>query len=384
MDSWYSMSTMAIKVRSITAEESEILDRWQRCDDIIRYRRARILRLSETDRRCPAIAEVLALHVETVRWVIKTFNEGGIEAITPQPRSGGRPPGYTQEVADVAKDLARQGPPDEEGRATWTLHGLAKAIAARFEHIDTMSHEAVRRLLKLRDIVYYQAKQWLTSPDPHYERRKRRRDRLLAMARAAADGTVFWLDQSWFSRWPYRFRAWAAKDAPLRVAQRWSEKVDTTALYAALDDKSQEAFLRWATGQPNSEETVQFLEALMAHCTQNGLRFIVLIWDKASWHTSKRTQGWIRAYNRRAKEENLTRLIVCQLPTRSPWLMPLEPIFGWTKHQVLGGRLFETVAQLQAAVERYFHQRIDQAKERRDRDWVKAQLAPTQKSVSVL
>ena len=384
MDSWYSMSTMAIKVRSITAEESEILDRWQRCDDIIRYRRARILRLSETDWRCPAIAEVLALHAETVRGGIKAFNEGGIEAITPQPRSGGRPPGYTQEVADVAKDLARQGPPDEEGRATWTLHGLAKAIAARFEHIDTMSHEAVRRLLKLRDIVYYQAKQWLTSPDPHYERRKRRRDRLLAMARAAADGTVFWLDQSWFSRWPYRFRAWAAKDAPLRVAQRWSEKVDTTALYAALDDKSQEAFLRWATGQPNSEETVQFLEALMAHCTQNGLRFIVLIWDKASWHTSKRTRGWIRAYNRRAKEENLTRLIVCQLPTRSPWLMPLEPIFGWTKHQVLGGRLFETVAQLQAAVERYFHQRIDQAKERRDRDWVKAQLAPTQKSVSVL
>jgi transposase len=375
---------MAIRVRVITAEESKILDRWQRGDDIVRYRRARVLRLSETDWRCPAIAEVLALHPETVRWVIKAFNEGGIEAITPQPRSGGRSPGYTQEVADVAEDLARQEPPEAEGRATWTLHGLAKAIAARFEHIDTMSHEAVRRLLKLRDIVYYQAKQWLTSPDPHYERRKRRRDRLLAMARAAPDGTVFWLDQSWFSRWPYRFRAWAAKDAGLRVAQRWSEKVDTTALYAALDDESQEAFLRWSTGQPDSEETVEFLEALMVHCTQNGLRFIVLIWDKASWHTSKRTQGWIRAYNRRAKEEARTRLIVCQLPTRSPWLMPLEPIFGWTKHQVLGGRLFQTVAQLQAAVESYFHQRVAQAKERRDQAWVKAQPVPAQKSLSVL
>lgn len=375
---------MAIRVRSITAEESEILDRWQRGDDIIRYRRARVLRLSETGWRCPAIAEVLALHPETVRWVIKSFNEGGIEAITPQPRSGGRPPDYTREVADVAEDLARQEPPDAEGRATWTLHGLAKAIAARFEHIDTMSHEAVRRLLKLHDIVYYQAKQWLTSPDPHYERRKRRRDRLLAIARAAPDGTAFWLDQSWFSRWPYRFRAWAAKDARLRVAQRWSEKVDTTALYAALDDESQEAFLRWSIGQPDSEETVQFLEALMVHCTQKGLRFIVLIWDKAPWHTSKRTRGWIRAYNRRAKEEARTRLIVCQLPTRSPWLMPLEPIFGWTKHQVLGGRLFQTVAQLQAAVERYFHQRVAQAKERRDQAWVKAQPVPAQKSLSVL
>ena len=116
---------MTIRVRSITAEEAEILDSWQRCDDIVRYRRARILRLSEAGWRCPVIAEILALHVETVRRVIKTFNEGGIEAITPQPRSGGRPPGYTQEVADVAQDLAHQRPPDEEGRATWTLHRLA-------------------------------------------------------------------------------------------------------------------------------------------------------------------------------------------------------------------------------------------------------------------
>ena len=375
---------MAIRVRSITAEESGILDRWERGDNIVCYRRARILRLSEADWRCPAIAEVLALHVETVRWTIKTFNEGGIEAITPEPRSGGRPPGYTQEIADAAEDLARQEPPGQEGRATWTLHSLAKAIAARFDHIDTMSHEAVRRLLKLRDIAYYRAKQWLTSPDPLYEQRKRRRDRLLALARAAPDGAAYWLDQSWFSRWPYRFRAWAAKDTPLRVAQRWSEKVDTTALYAALDDESQEAFLRWATGQPDSEETVQFLEALMAHCTQNGLRFIVLIWDKASWHTSRRTQGWIRAYNRRAKEEALARLIVCQLPTRSPWLMPLEPIFGWTKHQILGGRLFQTVAQLQAAVESYFHQRVAQAKKRRDQACARAQPVPAQKSLFVL
>jgi transposase len=378
------MLTMTIKVRSITDEESEILDGWQRGDDIIRYRRARILRLSDADWRCSAIAEVLALHVETVRWVIKAFNKGGIEAITPQPRSGGRPPGYTQEVADVAMELVRQEPPDQEGRATWTLHGLARAIAARFENIDTMSHEAVRRLLKLRDIAYYQAKHWLTSPDPNYERCKRRRDRLLAMARAAPDGTAFWLDQSWFSRWPYRFRAWAAKDAQLRVAQRWSEKVDTTALYAALDDESQEAFLRWATGQPDSEETVRFLEELMAHCFQSGLRFIVLIWDKASWHTSRRTRAWIRAYNRRAKEKARTRLIVCQLPTRSPWLMPLEPIFGWTKHQVLGGRLFQTVAELQAAVELYFHQRVTQAKERHSRTRTKVQLTASEKSISVL
>lgn len=95
---------MTIKVRPITHEESETLDRWQRLGDIVRYRRARILRLSEAKWKCPVIAKALGLHVETVRQVIKAFNEGWIPAITPSPRSGGRPPGFTEEVAEVAEE----------------------------------------------------------------------------------------------------------------------------------------------------------------------------------------------------------------------------------------------------------------------------------------
>jgi hypothetical protein len=277
----------------------------------------------------------------------------------------------------VAEDLVRQGSPEEEGRAAWTLHGLAVTIAERFDHIQRMSHEAVRRLLVQQKVFYRWAKEWLSSPDPLYVLRKSQRDRLLTMARMAADGAAVWLDESWFVRWPYRFRAWTPKDDPLRVTKRWNEDVDTTALFAALDDETQEPFLRWAQEQPNSEETVRFLQALMAYWTQKGKRFIVLLWDKASWHTSKRTRHWIRAYNRRAKREGLTRLIVCKLPTRSPWLMPLESIFGWTKHHVLGGRIFETIAALQETVTRHFHQRVAQAKEKRDRAWAEALVTAT-------
>ena len=363
------MSIMVIRVRSITQEERETLGRWERSDDVVRYRRARILRLSEAKWKCSAIAEALALHAETVRMVIKAFNEGRIPAITSEPRSGGRPPGFSAEVAEVAEDLVRQGPPPDEGRATWTLHRLAEAVASHFEHIRKISHEAVRRLLATRDIVYRQAKAWLISPDALYGLRKRWRDRLLAMARTAPDGAAVWLDQSWFARWPYRFRAWAHSKSPLRVAQRWNEPVQTTALYAALDDETQQSFLRWSEGQPDSEETIRFLEALMAYWTQKGKRFIVLFWDRAPWHTSQRTRDWIRAYNQRAKRQGLSRLIVCVLPVRSPWLMPLESVFGWTKHQVLGDRLFETIHELRAAVEHYFHQRVCQARQRRDRTW---------------
>ncbi len=370
------MFTMAIRVRSITQEEQEILERWERSDDLVRYRRARILRLSQVRWKCSVIAEALALHVETVRDVIQAFNEGGIPAITPKPRSGGRPPRYPPEAAEVAEDLVRQGPPSEEGRASWTLHSLARAIAARLECIQRVSHEAVRRMLAKRDIVYRRAKAWLTSPDPLYGLRKRQRDRLLAMARTAPDGAAVWLDQSWFTRWPYAFRAWVHRKAALHVAQRWNEPVETTALYAALDDESQEAFLRWADGQPDSGGMVRFLDALMAYWSQQGKRFIVLFWDHAPWHKSAQTRTWIRAYNQRAKREGLTRLIVCFLPVRSPWLMPLEAVFGYTKHQILGDRLFGAVAELRDAVQEYFHRRVAQAKQRRELTWGATRAGP--------
>jgi len=80
---------MTIKIRSITPEESQILDHWQRADNVVGYRRARILRLAQANWQCADIASVLGIHVDTVRQTINRFNEGGIPAITPQPRSGG-------------------------------------------------------------------------------------------------------------------------------------------------------------------------------------------------------------------------------------------------------------------------------------------------------
>ncbi|MBD3251731.1 helix-turn-helix domain-containing protein [Candidatus Uhrbacteria bacterium] len=81
---------MTIRIRSITTEESTTLDKWQRSDDVVRYRRARMLRLAEQGWQSGAIAQVLGLHVETVRQVLKDFNKGGVTTIAPRPRSGGR------------------------------------------------------------------------------------------------------------------------------------------------------------------------------------------------------------------------------------------------------------------------------------------------------
>ena len=82
--------------------------------------------------------------------------------------------------------------------------------------------------------------------------------------------------------------------------------------------------------------------------------------------------------------ERLARLLVCYHPSRSPWLMPLEPIFGWVKCHVLGGRVFETIAELTDAVVECFQQRVGAAKERRDQMFGRTLTLPLQKSGSVL
>ena len=53
---------------------------------------------------------------------------------------------------------------------------------------------------------------------------------------------------------------------------------------------------------------------------------LLSIWDNASWHRSHAVRHWIRQHNRRVKQGAAgVRIVVCPLPSKSPWLNPIEP-----------------------------------------------------------
>lgn len=59
-------------------------------------------------------------------------------------------------------------------------------------------------------------------------------------------------------------------------------------------------------------------------------------WDNASWHVSKAVRTWIRQHNRAVKgEEAAVRIIVCPLPSKSPWLNPIEPQWMHGKRKIV-------------------------------------------------
>src|SRR5262245_54634460 len=56
-----------------------------------------------------------------------------------------------------------------------------------------------------------------------------------------------------------------------------------------------------------------------------GKRALVLMWDNASWHISHEVRQWIGTHNRTVKLGGGCRLLMFRLPSKSPWLNPIEP-----------------------------------------------------------
>jgi hypothetical protein len=71
--------------------------------------------------------------------------------------------------------------------------------------------------------------------------------------------------------------------------------------------------------------TTQFLAWLTNRLAAEGKTALLLVWDHASWHISHAMRAWLKAHNRCVKREGGCRVVVCRLPTKSPWLNRIEP-----------------------------------------------------------
>jgi len=100
-------------------------------------------------------------------------------------------------------------------------------------------------------------------------------------------------------------------------------------------DNRQKIWLRFVEGRPISAITTDFLAWTLEKLQQEGKKALLLVWDNASWHISKEVKAWIRAHNREVRKKGGIRLIVCQLPTKSPWLNRIEPHWMHGKRAVV-------------------------------------------------
>jgi hypothetical protein len=220
----------------------------------------------------------------------------------------------------------------------WTLPLAAQVAYEQGLTAWAVSGETVRATLARMGVRWRRAKQWITSPDPEYARKKARRDRLIRLAKAHPDWLFGFEDEVWWSRLARpALPAWQDDDHPLRLVEQAATPGDADpkalACYGLLarywDGRhrgTEAMWLRFVDGRPVSAVTIDFLRWCAEQAAALGKRAILLVWDNASWHESRIVRGWPRDYNRQVKRAGQgVRLVVCFLPVKSPWLNPIEP-----------------------------------------------------------
>jgi hypothetical protein len=136
-------------------------------------------------------------------------------------------------------------------------------------------------------------------------------------------------DEVWFSRLAQpALHAWAA-DERLRLATHAADPADpeakALACYGLWLPEPGRMLLRFAAGRPIGGLTCAFLARVAERLAAEGVHVLALVWDNAGRPISREVRAWVRGHDRRVKRDGGCRLLVCRLPSESPWLNPIEP-----------------------------------------------------------
>lgn len=147
-------------------------------------------------------------------------------------------------------------------------------------------------------------------------------------------------DETWRSRLALpAMHAWVGASTRLRLVERAVPEGDpdprALSCYGPLRADTGRMMVRFASGRPVSQVTEDYLGWVCARPAAEGKKALLLVWDDAAWHVSKRVRAWIKAHDCRAKRGGGVRVVARHLPVKSPWLNPIEPRWAHGKKAVV-------------------------------------------------
>src|SRR5262245_9623590 len=164
-----------IFVRPLSEVERTALEKGLRSADAFVLRRCQILLASARGERAPRSATQVGCDDQTVLDALHAFNARGLAALHKGSSRPHQPPprAFPDDRAEQLRALLHRRP-REFGHPTsrWTLDLAAAVSCAEGLTPTVVSGEAVRKTLLRLGISWMRAKQWITSPDPAYVRKK--------------------------------------------------------------------------------------------------------------------------------------------------------------------------------------------------------------------
>ena len=161
-------------VRPLTDIERDALTAGLHSSSAFVLRRCQILLASARGEHVPAIARALGCNTQTVRNAIHAFNRSGLDVLS---EGSSRPhriaTAFDPVAAERLRALLHQSPRTfDKPTSIWTLDLAAEVCAEEGITRERVTGETIRVTLKRLGVRWQRAKQWITSPDPAYARKK--------------------------------------------------------------------------------------------------------------------------------------------------------------------------------------------------------------------
>jgi len=353
-------------VGSLTADERATLETGLRSASAFTVRRCQMLLASAEGQSTPTIAHNLRCTDQTVRNAIHAFHHRGLAVLQPlSSRPHTLATIFDAGACEALRALLHQSP-RTFGKPTsrWTLALAAEVSFAQGLTPRLVSDETIRLALRRLRVSWKRAKHWITSPDPAYARKKKRRDQLIQRTMTQPTWALGFGDEVWWSRLAQPDQhGWTEAEATHKLQELTlpTDDPDPKALacYGLLlrpaPQQAEQMWRRFVTGRPVSAVTIDFLAWCSAQLAAQGFTALLLIWDNASWHRSQAVRHWIRQHNQRVKRgAEGVRIVACHLPSKSPWLNPIEPKWVHGKRAVSEPDRLLSAAELEARVYTYY------------------------------
>lgn len=309
--------------------------------------RAKIILALDQDPCVVAVAKRLDVDVKTVRrWRDRFVEEGCIEALNDEPRSG-KPPRIGLLTRCELLSMACASPSDfgEVSRAIWTIDSLLDGFRSHHPEM-AISRTSVLRILNEAEIRPHRVRMWLHSPDPQFKKKVRRICRLYL--RPPRDAVVLCIDEK------TGMQALGRKHPFQPASPRHEARLDceyvrhgTRTLLAALNPHTGDVYAE-VRKRRTADDLLEFMEAVARRYPKK--KKIYVIWDNLNIHLDGKDRRWKR-FNRR--HGNRFRFVYT--PFHASWVNQVEMFFSIVQKRVLRYGVFNSAKELEVALLRFIH-----------------------------
>lgn len=310
-------------------------------------KRAQMLLLRDNGYSVTEIADILGVHVNTVRQVFATYARDKLAGLYRKPGSGRvsklRSEQWEQFSAWVQKEPKALG----YRFVKWTTRSLRKYIFKRFN--IRFSREWIRQ--KLHQFVGYswtRGKKVYAYPENEERNTERRRfsHKMLTYLEHACNGEIILLfeDESILTLFGEVGSSWSPIGETQEVPS--AGKRGRVVVFGATDPGLGRTHYRIEEDSINEESTLRFIKQLVRYYQKHypGMP-VVIVLDKHPGHTSRIVKDVV---------EELDHVTLVNSPTQSPDLNPQEHIWDWLAELMIKNDFFETLDALKKAIRHFF------------------------------